>query len=325
MRILVTGGAGYVGGVVAEQLLMQGHEVWVLDNLSKGHRESVPATAAFIQADTGDEASLDRVFDNGRFDAVMHFAAFIEAGESMSLPEIYFSNNSANTLTLLRVLMKHQVQRFVFSSTAAVYGEPQTLPISEDHPLQPTNAYGESKLIVERMLAWFHRSHGLRYASLRYFNAAGALPTRGEHHTPETHLIPLVLKAALCEQSAISIFGTDYPTKDGTCIRDYIHVSDLASAHVLALEALAEHPQVICNLGSGNGFSVREIIEVARSVTGKKIPAKELSRRPGDTAVLIASSEKAMKILGWSPQHSNIEEIVGSAWLWHSRNATSQS
>jgi len=318
MRILVTGGAGYIGAVVADRLLLRGHEVSVVDNLSKGHRQNVPQAAEFILADTGDEATLDRVFREGRFDAVMHFAAFIEAGESMRWPEIYFHNNSAKSLTLLRVMLKHQVQRFVFSSTAAVYGEPRSLPITEGHSLHPTNPYGESKYLVERMLAWFHSIHGLRYASLRYFNAAGALDNRGESHDPETHLIPLVCQAAL-EARPIFLYGTDYPTKDGTCIRDYIHVADLAAAHVFALEALAQEPEIICNLGSGNGFSVREIIEVVRNISGRKISAVEAPRRAGDAAVLIASSEKARRVLAWEAQHSDIETIVGSAWNWHRR------
>jgi UDP-glucose 4-epimerase len=324
LRILVTGGAGYIGSVVADRLLRSGHSVSVLDNLSKGHREAVPAQAQFIQADTGDEAALASVFEQGQFDAVMHFAAFIEAGESMLFPEKYFDNNSARALTLLQAVLKHRVPRFVLSSTAAVYGEPRSTPITEDDPLEPTNAYGESKLMVERMLAWFHRVHGLRYASLRYFNAAGATAERGEAHNPETHLIPLVLQVASGQRPAISIFGTDYPTKDGTCIRDYIHVDDLATAHLLALDGLAEHSQLICNLGSGNGFSVREVIEIARKVTGHEIPAVEAPRRAGDPAVLVASSEKIRRVLGWEPQHSDIESIVRSAWEWHKRQASSR-
>jgi UDP-glucose 4-epimerase len=317
MRVLVTGGAGYIGSVVADRLLQIGHSVTVLDNLSKGRKQAVPAAAEFVLADTGDAQNLDSIFQAGQFDAVMHFAAFIEAGESMISPEIYFENNSARSLTLLRAVLKHKLPRFVFSSTAAVYGEPRRIPITEDDPLDPTNAYGEAKLVVERMLAWFHRCHGLRYASLRYFNAAGGTPDRGEAHRPETHLIPLVLQAALGQRKAISIFGTDYPTKDGTCIRDYIHIQDLATAHLLALDGLAEHEQLICNLGSGNGFSVREIIEIARKVTGKKIEAIEEPRRPGDPAVLVASSDKIKRVLGWNPQHSDVEAIVGSAWEWH--------
>jgi UDP-glucose 4-epimerase len=289
----------------------------VLDNLSTGHREAVPALAQFIQGDTGDAPVLAGIFEQGQFDAVMHFAAFIEAGESLIVPEKYFDNNSARALTLLQAVLKHRVPRFVLSSTAAVYGEPRRTPITEDDPLEPTNAYGESKLMVERMLAWFHRVHGLRYASLRYFNAAGATAERGEAHNPETHLIPLVLQVPLGQRPAISIFGTDYPTKDGTCIRDYIHVDDLATAHLLTLDGLDEHSQLICNLGSGNGFSVREVIEVARKVTGHAIPAVEAPRRAGDPAVLVASSEKIRRVLGWNPQHSSIESIVRSAWEWH--------
>jgi UDP-glucose 4-epimerase len=317
MRVLVTGGAGYIGSVVSDRLLRAGHAVTVLDNLSKGKRQSVPAGAEFVLADTGDAQRLDDLFRVGRFDAVMHFAAFIEAGESMTAPEIYFDNNSARALALLRAVLKHKVAKFVFSSTAAVYGEPRRTPVMEDDPLEPTNAYGESKLMVERMLSWFQRSHGLRYASLRYFNAAGATPERGEAHQPETHLIPLVLQVALGQREAISIYGTDYPTKDGTCIRDYIHVDDLATAHLLALDGLAEHENLICNLGSGSGFSVREVVEVARKVTGKRIAAVEAPRRAGDPAVLVAGSEKIQRVLGWSPQRSGIEEIVRSAWEWH--------
>ena len=324
MRVLVTGGAGYIGSVVADRLLRDGHAVTVLDNLSKGAKQAVPSQADFVLANTGDEPALDRIFQSGRFDAVMHFAAFIEAGESMLSPELYFDNNSAKTLTLLRAMLRHQVLRLVFSSTAAVYGDPTRLPIVEDDPLEPTNPYGESKLMVERMLAWFHKAHDLGYASLRYFNAAGATRDRGEMHRPETHLIPLVLQAALGQREAISIYGTDYPTKDGTGIRDYIHIDDLATAHLLALDALAqtqthrEDSQLIFNLGSGSGFSVREIIDVAGRVTGRKIPVVEAPRRPGDSAVLIASSEKIKRVLGWQPRHSDIEAILRSAWEWHS-------
>ena len=317
MRVLVTGGAGYIGSVVADHLLRKGHSVTVLDNLSTGHREAVPAKAEFVLADTGDHAALAGVFEQGKFDAVMHFAASIEAGESVVCPEKFFDNNSARALTLLQAVLRYRVPRFVLSSTAAVYGEPRQVPIPEEHPLEPTNPYGESKLIVERMLLWFHRIHGLRYASLRYFNAAGATRERGEEHDPETHLIPLVLQVPLGKRPAISIFGTDYPTKDGTCIRDYIHVDDLATAHLLALDALEEHPQLICNVGSGNGFSVHEVIEVARNVTGHPIPVVEAPRRGGDPAVLVASSEKIRRVLGWEPQHSDIESIVRSAWEWH--------
>ena len=317
MRVLVTGGAGYIGSVVADHLLSAGHSVTVLDNLIMGWREAVPAQAEFIQADTGDETALDALFARHKFDAVLHFAALIEAGESVTVPERYFENNSLRTLTLLRVMLRHEVERFVFSSTAAVYGEPETVPIPEDHPLAPTNPYGESKLMVEQTLRWLHSAHGLRYASLRYFNAAGATPERGEAHRSESHLIPLILQVPLGQRDCISIFGTDYPTKDGTCIRDYIHVDDLASAHLLALQGLEKHETLICNLGSGSGFSVREIIEIARKVTGHAIPVRECPRRPGDAAVLIASSDKARRMLGWKPQFSDVESVIASAWQWH--------
>lgn len=317
MRVLVTGGAGYIGSIVADRLLREGHAVTVLDNLIMGWREAVPAQAEFIQADTGDESTLDQLFASRSYDAVMHFAALIEAGESVKAPEQYFDNNSARSLTLLRVMLKHNVSRLVFSSTAAVYGEPQSVPIVEDHPLFPTNAYGESKLIVEQMLAWLNTAHGLRYASLRYFNAAGATAARGEAHRSESHLIPLILQVPLGQREAISIFGTDYSTKDGTCIRDYIHVDDLAAAHLLALQGLESHGKLICNLGCGEGFSVREIIDLARKVTGHDIPVRECPRRAGDPAVLIASSEKIRRVLGWNPQYSDVESIIASAWEWH--------
>ena len=318
MRVLVTGGAGYIGSVVADHLLRAGHTVTVLDNLIMGWREAVPAGAEFIHADVGDEAALDPLFASHKFDAVLHFAALIEAGESVKVPEQYFDNNSLRTLTLLRVMLKHGVMRYVFSSTAAVYGEPKTVPIPEDHPLAPTNAYGESKLIVEQMLRWFHSAHGFRYASLRYFNAAGATPARGEAHRSESHLIPLILQVPLGQREFISIFGSDYPTKDGTCVRDYIHVDDLASAHVLALNALETQETLICNLGTGSGFSVREIVEIAGRVTGHPIPVREMPRRAGDPAVLVASPEKARRLLGWTPHHSDVQSVIQSAWTWHS-------
>jgi UDP-glucose 4-epimerase len=317
MRILVTGGAGYIGSVVADHLLRAGHSVTVLDNLVMGWREAVPVNAEFVQADTGDETTLDQLFARRAFDAVLHFAALIEAGESVKVPERYFDNNSARTLTLLRVMLKHEVTRFVFSSTAAVYGEPQSVPVAEEHPLTPTNPYGQSKLLVEQMLVWFQRLHGLRYASLRYFNAAGATATRGEAHRSESHLIPLILQVPLGQRESISIFGTDYSTRDGTCIRDYVHVDDLAAAHLLALDGLQTHEQLICNLGSGEGFSVREIVELAGRITGYAIPVRECPRRTGDPAVLVASSDKIRRLLGWTPRFSDVESIIASAWEWH--------
>ena len=319
MKILVTGGAGYIGGTVAGLLVQQGHEVIVLDNLTHGRREMVPAGTEFVKAELADREAVERVLRSG-VGAVMHFAALIEAGESMRVPEVYFRNNTASTLTLLEAMLAVGVNRLVFSSTAAVYGEPEKTPIAEDAKLQPTNAYGESKLLVEHMLTWFHRCHGFRYASLRYFNVAGAMPGRGEAHEPESHLIPLILDAAMGRREAIKVFGTDYPTPDGTCIRDYIHVHDLAQAHLLALDALDDEERggrLIYNLGNGQGFSVREVIEGVRKVTGRDIPVVEEPRRSGDPAVLVASSEKIQRELGWTPQHARLEEILASAWEWH--------
>jgi UDP-glucose 4-epimerase len=315
-RILVTGGAGYIGSVVADALLTRGYQVTVFDNLSHGDRAAVPSEAALVIGDVGDRAALDKLFQIGKFDAVMHFAAWIEAGESMQAPERYFRNNSANTLTLLETILNHNVSRFVFSSTAALYGTPERTPIEETDALCPVNAYGESKLLVEQMLAWFHRVHGLRYASLRYFNAAGAAGVRGENHHPESHLIPLMLEVALGKRDQIAIYGTNYPTPDGTCVRDYVHVSDLASAHLLALEALKGKAPLIYNLGSGRGFSVMEVIEAARKVTGHSIPDRKTDRRPGDPPVLVASSKKIRDELGWSPKHAELDVIVRSAWEW---------
>jgi UDP-glucose 4-epimerase len=314
--VLVTGGAGYIGSVVTAQLLQKGYEVLVLDNLSHGHKAAVPAGARFISGDIADRASLDRLFAEIHFDAVMHFAAFIEAGESMQLPEKYFRNNSLNALTLLEAVLAHKVPRFVFSSTAALYGTPERTPIEESDPLRPTNAYGESKLIVEQMLSWLHRIHGLKYACLRYFNAAGAWQGISEDHQPESHLIPIALEVALGRRKELAIYGTDYPTPDGTCVRDYIHVGDLASAHLLVLEALKEKDKLIYNLGNGRGFSVREVVATVRRVTGHPIPAKESPRRPGDPAVLVASSEKIRRELRWVPQYPDLESIVSTAWEW---------
>ncbi len=322
MKVLVTGGAGYIGSVVADELLSAGHQVVVFDNLSRGHRQAVPRTAELVVGELADRAALDRLVRSAAFDAVMHFAALIEAGESMKAPEQFFRNNTANALTLLETVLAAGVKRFVFSSTAALFGNPVRTPIEEDDSLRPTNAYGESKLLVERMLAWFHQIHGLRYASLRYFNAAGAsAPDKGEAHHPETHLIPRILNVALGRAEHATIFGTDYPTSDGTCVRDYIHVSDLARAHLLALNALGTQPEnappLIYNLGNGQGFSVRQVIEAAREVTGHAIPVVESPRRAGDPAILIASSEKIRRELGWQPKFSDLKVILESAWRWH--------
>ena len=318
MRVLVTGGAGYIGSVVAEQLLAAGHQVTIIDNLSRGHRQAVPKGAELLVGELADKEKLEQLFQSHRFGAVLHFAAFIEAGESMTFPERFFRNNTANALGVLEAMLAYGVSRLVFSSTAALFGNPARTPIEEDDALQPTNAYGESKLLVERMLEWFHRIHGLRYASLRYFNAAGASAAdQGEAHNPESHLIPRIMNVALGKEKAMEIFGTDYPTPDGTCVRDYIHVSDLAEAHILALDALGRSERLIYNLGNGQGFSVKEVIEGARRVTGHAIPVAELGRRSGDPAVLIASSEKIRRELGWKPKFPELEVILESAWMWH--------
>jgi UDP-glucose 4-epimerase len=327
VKILVTGGAGYIGGTVAALLAEKRHKVFIYDNLSHGRRDLLPAGAELIEGELGDREQLERIFSAARqagepFDGVLHFAALIEAGESMQKPEIYFRNNTASTLSLLEAMLAEGPRRLVFSSTAAVYGEPESVPIREDARLEPTNAYGHSKLLVEQILTWLNRVHGLRYASLRYFNVAGAPEgpdgiVRGEAHDPETHLIPLVLDVALGRRQSIRIYGDDYPTADGTCIRDYIHVSDLADAHLLALEALEKHDRLIFNLGNGQGFSVREVIEAARRVTGHPIPAEIHPRRAGDPAVLVASSEKAIRELGWRPRYTDLESILRTAWAWH--------
>jgi UDP-glucose 4-epimerase len=317
VKILVTGGAGYIGGTVTQLLLDRGHSVVVYDNLCHSRRAMVPPGATFVEGDVADSKRLEEIFADAAFAGVMHFAALIEAGESMQKPEAYFRNNTAATLSLLETMVKKNLRKLVFSSTAAVYGEPLSTPIPEDANLLPTNPYGESKLLVEQMLSWIHRAHGLRYASLRYFNVAGAIPGRGEAHEPESHLIPLILDVALGRRKNIKVFGQDYPTPDGTCVRDYIHVQDLAHAHLLAFEALEARDRMIYNLGNGHGFTVREVVESARRVTGQPIPVEELPRRPGDPAVLIASSAKIEADLGWKPKYTKLDDIVQSAWEWH--------
>jgi UDP-glucose 4-epimerase len=320
-RVLVTGGAGYIGSIVAAELLQRGYAVTILDNLSHGKLAAVPEGADFVLGDVADSALLDQVFSEVRISAVMHFAAMIEAGESMRIPERYFRINTVGALSVLEAVLRHHVGRFVFSSTAALFGNPERTPITEDAALRPVNAYGESKLLVEQMLAWFHRIHGLHYACLRYFNAAGGTEDRGEEHEPESHLIPLILQVALGQRDHIEIYGTDYPTHDGTCVRDYIHVLDLADAHILVLEALRERDQLIYNLGNGHGFSVREVVETARGVTRHAIPVVESPRREGDPATLVASSDKIRRELGWQPRHAGLEDIIQSAWKWHKSRA----
>jgi len=317
MNILVTGGAGYIGGTVSSLLATAGHQVTVLDNLCHSKRDEVPEGVDFIEADIADRPRVESLLRELKPDGVLHFAALIEAGESMKKPEIYFRNNTACTLSLLEAMHATGTSKLVFSSTAAVYGEPVSLPIEEAAALAPTNAYGESKLLVEQMLKWFNRVHGLRYVSLRYFNVAGALPGRGEAHEPETHIIPLILDVALGRRASISIFGEDYDTPDGTCIRDYIHVVDLADAHILALNSLSTHERLIMNLGNGDGFSVKQVIETARKITGHPIPAEIRPRRNGDPARLVASSELAKTTLSWQPKYPELESILASAWQWH--------
>jgi UDP-glucose 4-epimerase len=319
MKILVTGGAGYIGGTVTRLLLSGGHAVTVYDNLCHSKRLAVADGAEFVEGDLANRALLEKTLAAGRFDGVMHFAALIEAGESMKVPEIYFRNNTAATLSLLEAMLATGHDRLVFSSTAACYGEPESTPILEDAKLKPTNPYGESKLLVEQMLGWMNVSHGFRYASLRYFNVAGAIEGYGEAHEPESHLIPLILDVALGRRASIKIFGKDYPTKDGTCVRDYIHVRDLAEAHLLALGALKEKSRVIYNIGNGQGFTVLEVIESVRRVTGRPIAVEECERRAGDPAVLVASSEKIKLELGWQPKFAELDKIVASAWEWHQR------
>jgi UDP-glucose 4-epimerase len=317
LKILVTGGAGYIGGTVALRLLSAGHNVLIYDNFCHGHRDLVPAGTQLIEGDIADRERLTQILRDEQVDGVMHFAALIEAGESMKHPEIYFRNNTASTLSLLEAMLAADVDRLVFSSTAAVYGEPRSTPIEEDAVLAPTNPYGESKLLVEYMLTWMNRIHGLRYASLRYFNVAGAVEGRGEAHEPESHLIPLILDVALGRRKSIKIFGKDYPTPDGTCIRDYVHVGDLADAHILAFEGLSTRSRLIYNIGNGQGFSVRQVVDSVRRITGHPIPVVEEPRRPGDPAVLVASSKRIVEELGWKPRFSSLDDIVRSAWVWH--------
>ena len=316
MNILVTGGAGYIGSVTAEALLNAGHSVTVYDSLVTGHRAAIPEGAVFIQADLSDSHALVETLTNKMFHAVMHFAAFIEAGESMKDPGRFYKNNFVNSLTLMETAVRAGVKRFVLSSTAAVYQSSEE-PLTEESPLGPTNVYGHTKLMVEQVLERYRQIHGLHFAALRYFNACGALNGRGEAHRPESHLIPLVLRVPLGKSDSAQIYGTDYPTPDGTCVRDYVHIADLASAHLFALDGLQEHDRLIYNLGSGNGYSVREVIETARQVTGHQIPVNELPRRPGDSARLVASSDKIKRELGWKPKHDRLHEIISSAWDWH--------
>lgn len=320
MRVLVTGGAGYIGSVVVEELLSDDHQVVVYDNLAKGHRQSVPANVPFIESDLLDRERLIGAFREYQVEAVIHMAADSLVGESFEKPDKYYRSNVVAGLSLLDAMRHVGVKRLVFSSTAAVYGEPEKQPIEETDLTNPTNPYGETKLTFERALRWYESAYGIRYASLRYFNAAGATDRCGEWHDPETHLIPLVLQAATGQRQHVEIYGEDYPTRDGTCVRDYIHVVDLARAHVSALQILDER-SAIYNLGcGGEGYSVREVIEVANEITGREIQTKVGPRRSGDPAVLIASSEKIKRELGWAPQFQDLRKIVDSAWHWLQRH-----
>lgn len=319
MSILVCGGAGYIGSHMVAELLENGQDVVILDNLEKGHKDALLGGKLYI-GDLRDKEILNKIFTENNIEAVIDFAAYSLVGESMTEPLKYFNNNVYGTISLLEAMKEHNVKYIVFSSTAATYGEPECVPILEDSKTIPTNAYGESKLLVEKILNWCDKAYGIKYTTLRYFNAAGAHINGkiGEDHSPETHLIPLILNVALGKRDEILIFGDDYDTKDGSCIRDYIHVSDLASAHSLALKRLMNGGESrVYNLGNGTGFSVKEMIDIARKVTGHEIPAKVAPRRAGDPAILIASSEKAMKELNWKPKFNSVETIIETAWNWH--------
>ena len=316
MRVLVVGGAGYIGSVTVADLLSAGHEVIVFDSLVTGHADAVSPGAELVVGDLADAGLLDDVFGRRTFDGVVYYAGFIAAGESMREPGKYFENNVGHLINLLNAMVTHGVLRFVFSSSAGVYGEPESTPIEEDTPLAPVNPYGESKAVAERLLRWYDSQCELRYVSLRYFNAAGATPFLGEDHRPETHLIPVVLEVAAGKLPAVELYGVDYPTPDGTCIRDYVHVSDLSQAHARALERTRKG-SAIYNVGNGQGFSNGEVIETARRVTGHPIPVREAPRREGDPALLVASASKIKDELGWEPRYPDLERIIGSAWRWH--------
>ena len=318
LNVLVTGGAGYIGSAVVEELLVDGHTPVVYDNLVAGHAEAVPSGVAFVRGDLFDGGLLRSTLASQAIDAVIHLAAFLQPNESMTNPGTYFQNNVAGTVALLNAMAEQQVRRFILSSTCATFGDPVYTPIDEQHPQQPISPYGVSKLMIEQMLPWYEQAYGIRYSCMRYFNACGATPERGEDHEPEIHLIPLILQVAMGKRPHIKIFGTDYDTRDGTCIRDYIHISDLGRAHVLALAPLEQRSRNF-NLANGDGFTVREVIEAARKVTGKAITVVEERRRAGDPPVMIGDSRRARAELGWEPRYRAIESIIQSAWDWHLR------
>ena len=314
MNVLVTGGAGYIGSITVELLLNGGHEVVVFDNLCRGHRAAIDPRARFIEGDLRDPAAIDAAFTGGRVDAVLHFAAFALVGESMQEPELYFHNNVYGGLNLIEAMRRHGVRRIIFSSTCATYGLPERVPMDEQLPQRPENPYGESKLMLETLLRWYERLHDFRPVFLRYFNACGATEKFGEAHDPETHLIPNILRVALGQQAELSVFGDDYDTPDGTCIRDYIHIVDLAQAHILAMMGEETGP---FNLGNGNGYSVLEVVNAARAITGHPLPIRVQPRRPGDPPRLVAAADRARSVLGWNPQRASLETIIADAWAWH--------
>ena len=316
MKIFMTGGAGYIGSSTIFALLEAGHSVTVYDDLSRGHRAAIPTGASFVQGGIGDREALSRAMVSRSFDVVIHLAAFIEAGESMENPGMYFRNNVSYAHNVIEAAVDAGCHRFVLSSTAAVYASSDE-PLTEESDLGPANTYGETKLMIETMLRWYQRTRGVRYAALRYFNACGALPGSGEAHHPETHLIPRVLQVALGQREQIDINGTDYPTRDGTCVRDYVHVADLADAHLVVAEALTERDVMIYNLGTGRGYSVLEVLETAREVTGHPIPSEDAPRREGDAVRLVACADRIQRELGWQPRHSTLNHIVDTAWEWH--------
>lgn len=316
MKLLVTGGAGYIGSVVVERALSHGHRIVVLDNLQEGHAAAVAPECRLVVGDYGDAAVLDTAFQGESIDAVVHLAAETTVATSVSDPAIYFKNNTVNGVALLEAMRRHGVMRLVFSSTAATYGEPVTTPMTEEHPQQPINAYGESKLMFERCIAWYHRAYGLKSASFRYFNAAGATDRRGEAHRHESHLIPLVLDVAAGDRESVNIYGSDYPTRDGTCVRDYVHVSDIADAHLLALGALDTLGLDWFNIGTGTGHTVAEVVAAVERVTGRPVNAQRRERRPGDPATLVASSDRIRRVLGWAPRIPDLDDIIATAWRW---------
>ncbi len=320
MTILVTGGAGYIGSICVEELLRQGHEVIVIDNLQEGHREAVCPQSTLYEGDIGDRFLLDRLFHDFHIETVMHFAAEATVEFSMKDPQLFFKTNVAKGLVLLDVMKENGCNKMIFSSTAALFGNPEYVPIDEKHPEQPINAYGESKLMFERILEWYHSAYGLQYNSFRYFNAAGASEALGEAHKKESHLIPIILSTALGKREILYIFGSDYPTKDGTCVRDYLHVIDIAQAHILGLDNLEERPKAKYNLGNGVGFTNLEVLKTSEKVSGKIIPFEFTERRMGDPDRLVASSDLAKEELGWKPQFDTLESIIRSAWKWHSKH-----